>query len=449
MKLDFSRATSTWQKMPPSSQKKVMFVAIGVIACLVYFMMPSSAPTKQTQKLKEAPSRSVFSPTDTRAVGMDGLATQQKEILKLVKGVQAQNEKLNEELTELKARRGETSSVQLEVQTMKDENRRLRESLKSQGYRIEDLEVGGIPVQETRNANDPRSTVKAPEEQVNSEQFENDSLFRRSAPDPEKNQSVDPREKEGESSDAPKGNKSKKLVVTENKKTESEDEVKSLAPIIVPAGSIMSGVLMSGIDAPAGPKASSAPIPSTARVQGEALLPNNRTVDLSDCFITMSTYGDLPSERVYGRTEEINCFSENGTLYSGEIKGYLTGEDSKVGVRGTVVQKTGSLIANTLLAGFGSGISKTMDRQLVPSINTTGNQQYTGFDRNTLQSGLSMGVSDTLGDVAKYYLNLAEQIFPVIEISGGRNIEIILTGTLKLKPVKETKKSKDTTNENN
>lgn len=44
-----------------------------------------------------------------------------------------------------------------------------------------------------------------------------------------------------------------------------------------------------------------------------------------------------------------------------------------------------------------------------------------------MQNGVSTGVGKTLDRLSKYYIDLAEKLFPVIEIDAGRTVEIVFT----------------------
>jgi hypothetical protein len=106
--------------------------------------------------------------------------------------------------------------------------------------------------------------------------------------------------------------------------------------VLIPAGSILRGVLLSGTDAPTGRQSRRDPYPALARIKHDAILPNRFRADVRECFLVLAGYGDLGSERAYLRTEAITCVRQDGGAIEVPIDAYATGEDGKVGERGRV-----------------------------------------------------------------------------------------------------------------
>jgi conjugal transfer pilus assembly protein TraB len=85
------------------------------------------------------------------------------------------------------------------------------------------------------------------------------------------------------------------------------------------------------------------------------------------------------------------------------------------------------MLANALLAGVVSGIGQgfanantTTSTSAFGTIATTsGSQAY--------RAGIGTGVGRALDRLAQYYIKLAEQTFPVIEIDAGREIDVVIT----------------------
>lgn len=207
----------------------------------------------------------------------------------------------------------------------------------------------------------------------------------------------------------------------------------------VPAGSIIEGVLLSGMDAPTSGAAQKNPVPALMRVSKEAILPNRYRENIRECFIILAGEGELSSERAKMRSETISCIRKDGGVIEAPIDGYVTGEDGKVGMRGRLVSKQGSVLAKTFAAGLASGIAQVLTPQTVPqlSIGSTGSVQTQQADLGTAgEAGLYGGVANSAQQLSKFYLDLASQMFPVIEIDAGRKVTVILVrGTfLSLKP---------------
>lgn len=222
----------------------------------------------------------------------------------------------------------------------------------------------------------------------------------------------------------------------------------------LPMGAILSGTLMTGVDAPAsGSAAKKDPFPALFRVKHEAILPNAGSLDLRECFIVASAYSDLSSERVYMRAEGLSCQRSDGAVIEASLDAYASGGDGKAGIRGTVVEKTGQLIGRSLLAGFVAGIGKGFK----PTQATTVDLNAANGTTSTFQfpdpsyvmgNGLLSGGASAAERIATIYEDLAKQIVPVIEVHAGIPVDFILTRgtTLRFKRVGENTGQRVATN---
>lgn len=194
----------------------------------------------------------------------------------------------------------------------------------------------------------------------------------------------------------------------------------------VTAGSFAKVVLLSGFDAPTGGQASGMALPVVLRVKSFFNLPNYYRANLKECFIVGNAYGDLPSERAYIRLSKLSCGLRNGQMLEVEIKGHVAGEDGSFGLRGRVVSKQGALLAKTFFAGLFSGLGNSIAAQnTVVQTSPLGTTQT--IDPNkTVQAGLGTGASTALNKLADFYLQQANAIFPIIEISAERVGEVYL-----------------------
>lgn len=204
----------------------------------------------------------------------------------------------------------------------------------------------------------------------------------------------------------------------------------------IPAGSILSGTLLTGIDAPTREDAKEDPFPVLINIDKEAILPNNLRFDFRECFIIAAGYGDMSSERVYLRTESVNCVAESGRVIEASMSGYVAGEDGKAGIRGRLVSKQGRLIARSLTAGFLEGLAGAFNVTPVPVINTTSHGESIDYQNvysnKALQGAAVSGSSKALERVASFYLKLAGEMFPVLEIDAARRVDIVMTSGLSL-----------------
>ncbi|WP_191337845.1 TraB/VirB10 family protein, partial [Helicobacter pullorum] len=162
-----------------------------------------------------------------------------------------------------------------------------------------------------------------------------------------------------------------------------------------------------------------------------------------DCFITGEGYGDLTSERAYIRTNTLSCMANDGRHINLDFKGAVSGEDGKIGLKGRVVTKQGALLARTLIAGFLQGVGESFGQQDTTTIVSGSGTTTVPLDQTAneaFQQGLFQGLSDSAEKLADFYLKMADQISPVIEISAGREITVITTDLTEIKSIEEEAK---------
>ena len=127
------------------------------------------------------------------------------------------------------------------------------------------------------------------------------------------------------------------------------------------------------------------------------------------------------------RTENLSCVRADGATLEVKIQGGVYGDDGKLGMRGRLVTKQGQLLANALLAGIVGGIG-----QGVSSASTTYSTSALGTiasasGADAFRAGVGSGVGKALDRLASYYIKLAENTFPVIEIDAGRQVDVVIT----------------------
>ncbi len=200
----------------------------------------------------------------------------------------------------------------------------------------------------------------------------------------------------------------------------------------IPAGSFGQAVLLSGLDAPTGGLAERDPHPVLLELVDNGNLPNRYRHRVRNCRVVGSGRGNISDERAYIRLERLTCVLNNGEIISKEATGTVVGEDGKNGLRGELVTKQGQLIANAFLAGSLSGLGQAIS-QSYTTVSTSADGSVSTLDPDKLvEAGLSSGLSNTMEKIADWYFKRAEEIYPIIEISAGRYVDLFLTEDLEL-----------------
>jgi len=130
------------------------------------------------------------------------------------------------------------------------------------------------------------------------------------------------------------------------------------------------------------------------------------------------------------RAESISCIRTDKKVIDIKVEMFAVGPDGKAGVRGRLVSKQGQLIAKASLAGVAQGFANSFRGSHYQLDITQPNYGQAA------ESGAISGVGSAFDRIAKYYLDLADQIFPVIEIDAGQKISFVMVkgesmGTLK------------------
>jgi len=209
-----------------------------------------------------------------------------------------------------------------------------------------------------------------------------------------------------------------------------QEEEKNHVSAYIPAGTVVRCVLVSAADCSVGVQQPKGPAKMLIRPLENGQLPRKVRVTLKDSVILASAYGDLANERVYVRGDRMTLVQPNGDFVETEISVYVSGEDGREGVRGIVVDRSGSIITRAAFASFlqgvGQGLQATLNNQTIEKLSKVGDSQ-TILDVDTFRNAGMQGTNTALNKLADYYIKRAEQLQPSIQVSAGRIVDLIFT----------------------
>ncbi|ASI68678.1 conjugal transfer protein TraB [Diaphorobacter nitroreducens] len=234
--------------------------------------------------------------------------------------------------------------------------------------------------------------------------------------------SVTPRERSAENGQGPSTGPKANAAPAENGKADEARTVTTFLPV-----SLTRGTLLGGLDAPTGGQSQSNPHPVLIRLSDNSVLPNRMRGEYRECFVIAAGYGDISSERAYLRTESLSCVRADGAALEVRIQGTVYGEDGKVGLRGRLVTKQGQMLANALLAGVVSGIGQGLATSSTEYSTSALGTVASANGAEAYKAGLGTGVGKALDRLAQYYIKLAENTFPVIEVDAAREVDVVIT----------------------
>ena len=220
------------------------------------------------------------------------------------------------------------------------------------------------------------------------------------------------------------------VVKNEVKEPEVKEDKKKYHIYLPP--SFMEATLLSGLDAVTTSSGSKNPVPVLLRIKDLAVLPNRVKANLKGCFVLGEGKGNLATERVDVRLLTLSCLSKGGkAVIDQKIKGYVVDEDGKAGLRGVVTAKMGAMLARAALAGFLGGVgdavrSSALNTQ-VTALGTTTQVWKKTDTTNIIRGGIGGGISGAANELQKFYLQLARQTLPIIQVGATKTVTVVIS----------------------
>jgi conjugal transfer pilus assembly protein TraB len=192
--------------------------------------------------------------------------------------------------------------------------------------------------------------------------------------------------------------------------------------------SFMEAKLLTGFDASTSGKGTNNPEPLLLRIQTPAVLPNDIKANLSGCFVIAEAVGRLDKERADVRLVSLSCLSNEGkAIIDTQVKGFVTDSDSKVGLSGRVVSRMGAATARTIVAGFFGGMGDML-KSAATTQSTSALGTTTTIDSDQIAKySIGGGLSDGAASLHDFYLSLARQATPVIEVGAAKEITVVIS----------------------
>ena len=199
------------------------------------------------------------------------------------------------------------------------------------------------------------------------------------------------------------------------------------SPNYLPPNSIAKATVVVGVDATTNTRSQSDPLPVLLRITGPArsvygdgkLLATR----VQGCMVNGAAYGDLSSEKVYVKLQRMTCAQPGGRFAVSEVKGFIA-FGGKVGVRGRVVSREGSLTTQAFLAGLVSSAGSAINGSFNNPIISDGGRDTPSAGEIGLRS-LGGGAEQAGTSVSEYLIERAEQYQPVIEMPTGAAVEVV------------------------
>ncbi|WP_067736542.1 TraB/VirB10 family protein [Novosphingobium naphthalenivorans] len=225
-------------------------------------------------------------------------------------------------------------------------------------------------------------------------------------------------------------------VIPKGAEGSAADSKKKNRTIYLPPG-FMKARLLTGVDALASRDATSNPEPIIARVQAPAVLPNDVKANLSGCFVIGNATGSLAKERVEVQLVSLSCvdFDEHSVVDQ-PVKGFFVDADGKKGLSGRVVTRAGAALARSFLAGTISGISQTVENTFGETSTSALGTVRSLDAADAAKTGIAGGLSKSSDKLTDFYLDLARQAGPIVEVGAAKDVVVVIQEgvALEIKP---------------
>lgn len=221
----------------------------------------------------------------------------------------------------------------------------------------------------------------------------------------------------------------------EQKQAQGQGQAKT---VYLPAGTTLKGKIINSFPAPVGGEKFPAVL---IELEGHARLPNNYRLDLSRCLVVAKGEGSYILERAKMETYKLTCILKNGKVIEVAPKGMIvSGEDGIEGVAGKFLnvnrEQLLTYLGGTTLSGFFSALQQGQTEKQSTVFGTTTNI------KNEFLYALYGSLAQTWNEFARWYLEEAKKILPVVVVQAGKPVYIVLVDGVSLEvSVDELKKN--------
>lgn len=429
-----------WDLLDPKTKKMISLGGgLGVVMIVAFMIVSGSSNTGGEKKTVQGQIANALMPEEgARDLGLQATGKEVRQLRGDVRTLQGENARLKNDWQRSQAADGANTQESRLIQEIGDMRTQMAEIQRNQTELARQQQMGGGPG--AINGPRPAAAVGAPMAPIPGEPM--------SAPSPAfggiravNQQPIAAPQPVGPPVRAESSSGQPQVVPTSGgtgaQAAPASSGIRSVKGenLYLPAGSILQGVLLSGVDAPSGKAAMKDPVPVLARLKKEAILANRFRADVRECFMLLETVGDIASERAMMRAITLSCVKKDSTIVEVNIAGYGVGEDGRAGLRGELITRQGSVLGKAALAGFADGLAQAFGGNkgglMMGGIGMGGG----GLSSDQFETGGLMGASSALDRISKWYLDRADELNPTISIDSGRQITVVLTKGRELSPL--------------
>ncbi len=404
-----------FSKLPEGKKKLIAYGGLFFLICVVgYFLYTQKKPPKKKEEIK-----------------FEEVVPEVRLLEKtLYEKTTLQTKKIENEVRKLKAELEKTKSALIEARKKKE----IPATISELESRIEELEKRLKKEQRQK----PKSTSRTP--RTETERRRGFYGMQQRGRKPNQPSWIGGVGKSGRSMHESRFGKKKSEKTTKAEKKEKKEKERTvyLPPSWVP------GDLLTGFSAFTSKQGRKEPLRVMIRLKDLAVLPNEVKADLKGCYVIGEVYGNLADERAHVRLLRLSCISRDGTsVIDEEVKGWVNDEDGGVGLRGYVVTKMGAFLTRYMLAGFLEGFGEAYSESNYDISVGGGEVVKLARPEEAAKAGLGKGIGKLGEGLSDFYLDLAKQTLPVIQVGAGKRVTVVFSEGKDLKIRKKCFKGRD------
>ncbi len=399
-----------WASLSPDKRKTLMGVGCLIVLLGVLYLFISAGPDADpTRRVDSKADVNLLTGSDTRTLGLEAVGAELRETQRRQRELQGQVERLTQAAGTKEELKSLSAQLAVVAESLKDEDGKRAAAL--------DQIRRGATQPAPGESKNPRSTDVPTTEGARA--FDEPEVARPAG--------SNGGARGARASEAPE---TIKVQVFGEGEPRAANQGEALSDgIYLPAGSIISGVLITGVDAPTGMQSKRDPVPALMRVKHDAILPNRFASDVKECFVILGATGDLSTERALMRAETLSCIRHDGGVIEVVLDAYALGDDGKAGLRGRLVSRNGGLVAKAAFASFAEALSQIFRPVVIQGLNTSPGQR-TDFQApdasEALEAAGYAGFGGAMRRLSDYFVDLADEIVPFIEVDAARPVEAVL-----------------------
>jgi len=136
---------------------------------------------------------------------------------------------------------------------------------------------------------------------------------------------------------------------------------------------------------------------------------------------------DLGSERATIQIARLSCTLPSGEVFEREATGYVAARDGTFGVPGQLVRRDAAKIGMATLTGFLSGAAEALSRaESTVIVSPVSGATISAVTGDTTRYAAYAGLAETANQLARYYLQIADQLTPAIQIPAGVDVHLVM-----------------------